>query len=192
MFKKFIENRKKARNERINYYKNLSALKETTKINLQELISDLRFYKPNFWNRMRAKFFGSKLVMCEIHYPDNVDVIRYFPMIKPFLLDINNKKYLFSPKAFRFINNIPKLEFYANVPFAVVHDVNKNYTPPSLDADAFTSVQDSKFIQDAATVGEDNNLGWINWVLLIVLVVILIMTIINTTNINHILKAFPK
>lgn len=173
---KFISNIQKniakSRERKIEYNKEMSKLEITTKIKLSEMQSDLRYFKPNFLNRMKNRFFPQIFCLCLIHFPDNIDVIKYFPMPKPFVVDINSKLYLFSPKAFRFINNTAKLEFYANFPFAVLHNVTDKYTPPSVDADAFSSVMNSKHVQDATTVKDDKDING-------VMMAVLIFSIIN-------------
>lgn len=153
--KRLLEKEEKKRKE-LDYQKRLSELKYTTKINLKEMISDLRYFKPGFWNRMYQKIFPTELCMCIIHYPENRDLIRYFPMVKAFVLDINKTWYLFSPKSFRYINGMAKLEFYANIPYAIIHNVSDFHKPVEMDAEAFTSVQQSKFIQDAVSVEDEN------------------------------------
>jgi hypothetical protein len=110
-------------------------------------------------------------------------------MPKPFVIDINKKLYLFSPKAFRRINGQSVLYFYANIPFAIVHNVTDKYIPPSLDSDAFSSVQKSKFIQDATTVSDENNYNILMIVCIVVGVLALVLGIINFTYVLKIVKA---
>lgn len=187
-FKRWKLNRELKRQRKIDYQKTISQLKVTTKINLNELVSDLRHFKPGFWNNLKGKIFSSSTCLCVIHYPGNVDIIRYYDMPKPFVVDINKKLYLFSPKAFRTINGLAKLEFYANIPFAILHNVSDKYVPPTLDADAFSSVQQSKFIQDACTVEEDKNLTLFQIIILIVCVLAFVIGIINLVYIINIAK----
>lgn len=183
------QEKQETRNADIKYKTRISELKETTKIHLNELVSDLRLFRPKFWNRVKAKIFGSSICLCVIHYTGNADVIRYYPMPKPFVVDINKTLYLFSPKAFRYINGIPKLEFYANIPFAIVHNIGDTYIPPSLDAEAFTSVQNSKHIQDACKIDKDESPN-IWFIIILVLVIICIMAVaFDIFNVMKIMKA---
>ena len=177
---------------RLNFLQSMTDLKETSKVNLNEVISDLRYFKPKFWNRVKGKMFPVNTCLAVIHYPQGVDVIRHFKMPKPFVLDINGKLNLFSPKAFRYINGKPKLEFYANIPFAIVHNVTDKYIPPSLDTDAFTSVQKSKFIQDASTVNDGAQMGGLMIAVIIVLALCFIIGIITLSNILQIMQKLPK
>lgn len=163
----------------IEYHKRLSGLKISEKINLTEMISDLRYFRPGFFNRLKARVSAGNTCLCLIHYPGTNDIVRYFSMPKPFILDINGVWYMFSPRAFRYINGMAKLEFYANVPFAIVHDVTDKYKPPSLDGDAFKSVMQSKHIQDASKVTEEKNMNFIQVIMAILMLLLFILNIIN-------------
>ena len=169
----------------------LSELKEASKVNLNEMLSDLRYFKPSFFNRIWGRLNSVKMCMAVIHFPQSLDIVRYYKMPKPFVLDIKGKKYLFTPKAFRFINGMPKLEFYANIPFAILHNVSDKYIPPSVDAEAFTAVQDSKFIQDAVTTEEMQ----VNMVLMIIIIIVSLVLLSNFVliwNVFTILGKMPK
>lgn len=163
----------------IEYHKRLSNLKISEKINLNEMISDLRHFRPGFFNRLKGRISAGNTCLCLIHYPGTNDIIRYFSMPKPFILDINGVWYMFSPRAFRYINGMAKLEFYANVPFAIVHDVSDKYKPPSLDGDAFKSVMQSKHIQDSTKITEEKPLSFIQAAIVILLILLFILSIIN-------------
>lgn len=175
----------------LEYHKKLSELKYTTKINLKEMISDLRHFKPSFWNRVKQKFHQNDMCMAIIHYPENRDLVRYYPMVKPFVLEIGKEWYLFSPKAFRYINGMAKLEFYANIPFAILHNVTEQHKPVSLDAEAFTSVQQSKFIQDAVSV-EDDKIGLKDIILYIALGLLFIGNVAIIVLLVQMGKHLPK
>jgi hypothetical protein len=186
--KRIAESKKRKREANIKYKTSIANLKVTTKVNLNELVSDLRYFKPKFWNRMKAKIFPLELVMCVIHYPQNIDVIRYYPMVKPFVININKNLYLFSPKSFRSINGMQKLEFYANVPFAILHDVAGKYHPPTLDSEAFSSVQQSKFIQDAASISEEPSMSGVMIAVIVVSALSFVIGIINLVYLLQISK----
>lgn len=190
-FNKFKEKTAERRRRKIEYLKMLKELRYTTKILNSELISDTSFIKKSFWNKIKGILIRKHKCLVVIHYPDNIDVIREFCFVKPFMLDINGKYYLFSPKSFRYINQKAKLEFYYGIPYAVLHNVTQAkdsiYCPPSIDTDAFTSVQNSKFIQDAVK-GDEDKMSGIIMILLILMVLVIVGMIILGVNIFEIKK----
>lgn len=184
-FKKFMENRKRKREENIIYHKNISELKETEKINLNELVSDMRLFKESRWAKISHVFSSQNYCWILLYRGGNNNLIRKFPMPRPFVVDISGKWHLFSPKAFRYVNKEAMLEFYEGNPFAILHIVNNKFGVPSLDTDAFDSVQKSKFIQDAVTVDDDKD---INWVMIVVIIISVIAVIVGFVNISMIMK----
>jgi hypothetical protein len=164
------------RKDNINYLTSLANLKETTKIKSDQFTSEK--IDLSKWNFIRQRF--SKRIWCLVllHYPDSRDVIRYYPIIRPFTVEIKKTPYLFSPKSFRVMGKYQKLEFYVSVPFAILHNVGNNYKPPSLDSEAFASVMASKHIQDA-TKTEDQNFNAYFIAMLVISIFALIIGIIN-------------
>ena len=192
-FKKYNALKRQEKNKdtkyKLNLVKQLTKMDYTSKVHINELISDKRFINPpTRWQRIKAKFSKS-IMLCAVHVfmPNNQDVVRYFPMVKSNIIDINNKYYLFTPKSFRFINNTPILYFWFNMPYAVLLNPNEDAFQPSIDTDAFTSVQRSKFIQDAVTGGEETSK--LVMAILIMMGLLIILSVLNMVFINNIGKS---
>lgn len=188
----FFDRIKQNREEKLAYHKKLSELKTSEKVNLNSLISDMRLFKTSRWERIKfyfiSLFSGKQFCWVLLYRNGNENLLRPFPMPRPFVVDINNEWYLFSPEAFRYVNKTPILEFYEGVPFAILHKVNKSYTPPSVDAKAFTTVQQSKFVQDAAKTDEEQNINVWLIACIVLTVIAIIIGIFNAVQIGKIIK----
>lgn len=171
------------------YYKRKSELKKKLKeevLNLEfcerlktsELISDLRYFKRGFFGKLSDKLKGKALVQCIVHMDNGNDVVRFFPIYRNNVVDINRTLYMFSPDSFRFINGIPTLYFYQGLPFSILLKVKENI--PTLDAKAFTSIQKSKFISDAleGDTGLENKLIIVCLIFSILSVIAVIVSIV--------------
>lgn len=152
----------------------MAKLKETKQIRTYEMLSDMRFVNDKkflatgFWWGIKEMFDKRMFALCIIHMPDNTDIYRRFPMVEPYVLDINGKFHLFSPSAFRYANGIPILTFYANSIFAVIHIVTDDYHMSTIDTSSFQKVMLSKHVKDAATVDEDASFNWAIIILIVI------------------------
>lgn len=170
IYKSDMEAKNKAK---IEQYKLLSKLRFSTKVNINDLISDTRYFRKGIFSRIKDKLTGKSLVQCVIHMDSGNDLVRIFPIYRNNIVDINNTLYMFSPDSFRHINGVPTLYFYQGIPFAILHKPKEMI--PTIDAKAFTSIQKSKFVSDALE-GDDKELGS---VLLWIMIVITFLTMIG-------------
>lgn len=169
---KKIENKSRLKLKKAELLKKVSELEFISKLKTADLLSDLRYFKPGFFGRIKIRMSGKSFVRCIIHMDNSNDVVRFFPIYRNNVVDINNEYYMFSPDSFRFINGIPTLYFYQGVPYSILHKPRE--LVPTFDAKAFSSIQRSKFITDALE-GETPKLsGVVVWIVLIISVLNLI------------------
>lgn len=164
------QNKLKASLEKAALVDKISKLQFTERITTSDLLSDLRFFRPSFFARIKLKFSSKSLIRCIIHMDNCNDVVRFFPIYRNNVVDINNEYYMFSPDSFRYINGVPTLYFYQGVPMSILHKPRERV--PTFDAKAFTSIQKSKFITDALEGEESKISGGL-------IIAILVITIIN-------------
>lgn len=136
----------KTQKKKRNLEKKIRNLTETNKIKLEEFQSDNTFISQNFSDKIKAKINKLDWMYCCVHFPNGIDVIKRFKIVRKNVVEIGEQLYMFSQKAIRYINGKPIVYFYYSNPFCKIIKVTDEKT--SIDGSSFTQVQQSKFVED--------------------------------------------
>lgn len=188
--KRYLKQKQQERDKEFKKYKDLSSLKYSTKILMEEFLSDDYFLNKNkniHWYNIikiiKKKILKEYWVLCCIHCYDNYDIVRYFKA-KGNLITIGKSKYLFNPENFRYINGTPILYFMQQNPFAILMNPKENYYEPTITTESFATLLDSKFVQDSLK----SDIQQKNLLIIIMLFLVFISLIIGIINLVVSLK----
>lgn len=185
---KIFKNKKKTAKE-IDVETKILKAQKINKINLNLLVSDTRylFKKSTLFQRIKGIFSKDELIQCVVHMPNKIDVVRLFPIIRKNVIDIGGTYYIYSPESVRNINGIPTLYFFYKSPYALLHTPEEQLV--SFDADSFTQVQRSKFVEDVVRGAQEKPSMAIILILLgfVICIGISVFTLITTLQLKSLI-----